>query len=101
MEGHSKVDKVDLPVHKPFSDLKESIRNGQLLLGYASEVGIPVAPEVIQSIVEAKNACKDETLPKDPVNLEKKFWQAMEILAKSVSPRINLSSAKCTAKSYR
>lgn len=86
MEGHSKVDKADLPVHKPFADLKESIRNGQLLLGYASEVGIPVAPEVIQSIVEAKNACKDETSPKDPVNLEKKFWQAMEILAKSVSP---------------
>lgn len=86
MDEHPKGDKAIASVHKPFSDLKESIRNGQLLLGYASEVGISVAPEVIQSIVEAKNACKDDTPPIDPVSLEKKFWKAMEILAKSVAP---------------
>jgi hypothetical protein len=73
-------------VQRPLSDIRENIRNAQLLLSYASEAGITVEPEVIRSVVEFKNACESDTPPADPVGLETRFWQATEKLAKSVSP---------------
>jgi len=85
-EGDPKSDKTTTTVQRPLSDMRENIRNAQLLLSYASEAGITVEPEVIQSVVEAKNACESDTPPADPVGLETKFWQATERLAKSVSP---------------
>lgn len=85
-EGDPKRDKTTTTVQRPFSDMRENIRNAQLLLSYASEAGITVEPEVIRSVVETKNACESDTPPTDPVGLETKFWQATEKLAKSVSP---------------
>jgi hypothetical protein len=71
---------------RSLSDIRENIRNAQLLLSYASEAGINVEPEVIRSVVEFKNACESDTPPVDPVGTETRFWQATEKLAKSVSP---------------
>lgn len=85
-EGDPKSDKTGITAQKPLSDMREHIRNAQLLLSYASEAGINVEPEVIQSVVEAKNACESDTDRTDPVGIEVKFWQATEKLAKSVSP---------------
>jgi hypothetical protein len=85
-ERESKSDMTTTTVQRPLSDMRENIRNAQLLLSYASEAGINVEPEVIRNVVEAKNACESDTPPADPVGLETKFWQATEKLAKSVSP---------------
>lgn len=93
-EGNPTSDKATT-VQRPLSDIRENIRNAQLLLSYASEAGITVEPEVIRSVVEAKNACDSDTPPADPVGLETRFWQAMEKLAKSVSP-VTVSSLRAS-----
>jgi hypothetical protein len=85
-EGNPASDIPPIKVQRPLPDIRENIRNAQLLLSYASEAGITVEPEVIRSVVEFKNACESDTPPADPVGLETRFWQATEKLAKSVSP---------------
>lgn len=66
--------------------MTEQIRNAQLLLAYASEAGITLSPETIKGIVLMKHCCDGGQSATDPIELEIRFLQATEALAKAVSP---------------
>ena len=69
-----------------YRDMDDQIRNAQLLLSYASESGINLPLETIESIVRMKHYRDGVQPPPDLVELESHFLQATEMLAKAVSP---------------
>jgi len=70
----------------PRWDMTEPIRNARLLLFYASDTGIILPPEIIKSIVEITHCHESEISAAELVEMETKFLQATEALAKAVSP---------------
>lgn len=70
----------------PRWDMAESIRNARLLLSYASETGIVLPPEIIKSIVEITHCQESQISSAELVEMETRFLQATEALAKAVSP---------------
>lgn len=83
----------------PLRGLSELIGNAQLLLSYASNAGISLPTEVIEDIVRTKQffeGTHPSTQP--PINLlemETRFLQATEALAKAVSP-VTVSSLRAS-----
>jgi hypothetical protein len=86
-------------LNKRLCCLIEGMKKAELLLSHASDVGIALEKDVIQSIVQAREYCENAQDRDDAMEIEIKFWQATEKLAQLVCP-VTVASLRADQELY-
>lgn len=83
------------PVVDENTSLREAVADAQLLVAHAASRGIDLAPELVRSIISAKELLVLDLA--DPATFERQsaFWEARNLLSKAVQP-VSIASLKAS-----
>lgn len=87
----------NFPLVDESSSLREAVADAQLLVAHAASHGIDLAPELVKSIVAAKELLQLDLADPATYDRQSTFWDARNQLSKAVQP-VTIASLKASTQ---